>query len=211
METRLSFRPKGIIFDCDGVLIDSRKANAGYYNRVLAVLGLPPMTREQDSYAFMATSRQALEYIVPPNLHARIPEACRQVSYCRDILPLLELQEGLREFLAFLQSEGIRCAVHTNRTDTMDEVLHFFGLEQYFAPVMTAGTAKPKPSPEGVWEILRQWSCQPEEVLFLGDSTLDELTAARAGVPFAAFCNPQLGGLAITSFRALETLLRNCA
>ena len=56
----------GIIFDCDGVMIDSRAANAIFYNKVLAALGLPPLTPEQDAYTFMATARQALEYIVPP-------------------------------------------------------------------------------------------------------------------------------------------------
>ena len=55
----------GIIFDCDGVMIDSRAANAIFYNKVLAALGLPPLTPEQDAYTFMATARQALEYIVP--------------------------------------------------------------------------------------------------------------------------------------------------
>lgn len=31
----------GVIFDCDGVMIDSRTANNIYYNRVLAWFGLP--------------------------------------------------------------------------------------------------------------------------------------------------------------------------
>lgn len=35
----------GIIFDCDGVMIDSRAANAIFYNKVLAALGLPPLTQ----------------------------------------------------------------------------------------------------------------------------------------------------------------------
>ena len=38
----------GIIFDCDGVMIDSRAANAIFYNKVLAALGLPPLTPEQE-------------------------------------------------------------------------------------------------------------------------------------------------------------------
>ena len=64
----------GIIFDCDGVMIDSRAANAIFYNKVLAALGLPPLTPEQDAYTFMATARQALEYIVPPEMHQRMYE-----------------------------------------------------------------------------------------------------------------------------------------
>lgn len=208
--TTLAVRPKGIIFDCDGVLIDSRAANAAYYNRVLDLLRLPPMTAEQEAYAFMATSRQALEYIVPPALHGRIAEACRRISYCRDILPLVLLQDGLRELLDKLATAGIRRAVHTNRTDTMEAVLRFFGVERYFSPVMTAGNVAPKPSPEGVREILRQWNHAPEEVLFLGDSAIDAQTAANAGVPFVAFRNPAAGGVSIASFDELAAWLQNC-
>lgn len=47
---------RGVIFDCDGVMIDSRAANDEFYNRVLAYFGLPPMTPEQEAYSFMATS-----------------------------------------------------------------------------------------------------------------------------------------------------------
>lgn len=82
----------GIIFDCDGVMIDSRAANAIFYNKVLAALGLPPLTPEQDAYTFMATARQALEYIVPPEMHQRMYEVVRtEVIYSRDIVPLLQI------------------------------------------------------------------------------------------------------------------------
>jgi len=90
----------GIIFDCDGVMIDSRAANAIFYNKVLAALGLPPLTPEQDAYTFMATARQALEYIVPPEMHQRMYEVVRtEVIYSRDIVPLLQIYPGYREFL----------------------------------------------------------------------------------------------------------------
>ena len=39
----------GVIFDCDGVMINSRAANDEFYNRVLAYFGLPPLTPEQEA------------------------------------------------------------------------------------------------------------------------------------------------------------------
>ena len=80
----------GVIFDCDGVIIDSRPANGLYYNRILAHFGLPPMTAEQEHYSFMATARQALEHILPEELHGQIDYVTSEVvNYRRDILPLL--------------------------------------------------------------------------------------------------------------------------
>jgi len=35
-----------VIFDCDGVLFDSREANTVFYNHILSEFQLPPMTEE---------------------------------------------------------------------------------------------------------------------------------------------------------------------
>ena len=37
---------KAIIYDCDGVLIDSRDSNEAYYNHILEHFGQPPLTVE---------------------------------------------------------------------------------------------------------------------------------------------------------------------
>ena len=170
----------GIIFDCDGVMIDSRAANAIFYNKVLAALGLPPLTPEQDAYTFMATARQALEYIVPPEMHQRMYEVVRtEVIYSRDIVPLLQIYPGYREFLELARSHGMRLAVHTNRTA------------------------------EGMQMILEQWGADPEQVLFVGDSPNDQKAATAAGVVFAAFGGELQGPLAAAGYDELAGLLQN--
>ena len=61
----------GIIFDCDGVMIDSRAANAIFYNKVLAALGLPPLTPEQEKALLarmMAGDRAARDDLITHNL-----------------------------------------------------------------------------------------------------------------------------------------------
>ena len=138
----------GVIFDCDGVMIDSRAANNIFYNRVLAYFGLPPMTQEQEDYSFMATSRQALLHIVPPHLHHEIDYVTRnEVIYQRDIVPMLRLQPGFMNFIDNLRGRGVRMAVHTNRKlDGIQTVLDIFSLPSYFNPVVAADTAAPKPS-----------------------------------------------------------------
>ena len=42
---------KAIVFDCDGVIFDSREANKAYYNAILKNIGLPPMNEEQLNFA----------------------------------------------------------------------------------------------------------------------------------------------------------------
>ena len=186
----------GVIFDCDGVMIDSREANNIFYNRVLAWFGLPPMTIEQENYCFMATSRQALLHIVPSSLHGQIDHVIRhEVIYQRDIVPMLRLQPGFMDFIGNLRSRGVRMAVHTNRKlDGIQTVLDIFSLPSYFNPVVAADTAAPKPSPEGTRHICAAWQCPPQHVLFVGDSEHDKEAARGAGVIFAAFNGGPLRG-----------------
>ena len=49
----------GLVFDCDGVLFDTRDVNRFYYNHILEELGLAPMTPKK-RYAFMHTVDAAL-------------------------------------------------------------------------------------------------------------------------------------------------------
>lgn len=200
----------GVIFDCDGVMINSRAANDEFYNRVLACFGLPPMTPEQEAYSFMATAGQTLRHILPERLHGDIDRVTRdEVNYQRDILPLLRLMPGFREFAEGLRARGVRMAIATNRTEQgMQRVLDFFALPSYFDPVVTASNSAPKPSPEGVLRICAAWGVQPSGVLFVGDSPHDKQAAEAAGATFAAFNGGGLQGRIVApDFAALERAL----
>lgn len=179
----------GLIYDCDGVMIDSRSANTLFYNRVLAYFGLAPMTPEQEQYSFKATGMQALQAILPPRLHPEIAYVVHnEVIYERDIVPLLKLMPGFTDFVLEMNCLGFKQAMCTNRTDAgFEDVLTFFSFPRLFDPIMTVTKVEPKPSPAGALAICRAWEVQPEDVLFVGDSSHDQDAAGAAGIPFAAF------------------------
>ena len=209
----------GVIFDCDGVIVDSRESNTVFYNRVLEHFNLPPMTPEQEKFCFMATAMQALLHIVPPHLHTQISYVTSEVvNYHRDIMPMLRLQPGFVDFIDYLRDKQVRMAVHTNRRlEGIQTVLDIFGLPSYFDPVVAADTAAPKPSPEGALRICATWQTPPETVLFVGDSEHDKETAQGAGVVFAAFNGGALRGqITATDYAGLryaldDALLRGSA
>ncbi len=198
--------PEGVIFDCDGVLVDSCPANIRYYNLLREGVGLPPMTPAQERYVHMSTARQAVEAIIPPALLSAMGEVARRIDYDRDIRPLMLPHEGLHDFLDACRIRGLRLGVHTNRNDGMAALLRDFRLEGYFDPVMTVAVAPPKPDPEGSLRILRAWALPPERVVFVGDSQTDQQAAARAGIPFLGFRAPDLGPAA-GSFADLRAAL----
>ena len=201
--------PLGLIFDCDGVLIDSREANARYYNLLREGVGLPPMSREQEDYVHMSSVSQAIEAIIPKPLRTMLPEISRTISYSSNIMPYLQLMPGLVPLLQYCRSQNLLLGIDTNRLDTMPELLKCHHIEEYFSIVVTSALATPKPDPAGPRLVLEKWQIQPEQALFIGDSSADQQAANGAKIPFLAFDNPDLDAIAsITSFDILHDALQ---
>ncbi|MFW6335253.1 MAG: HAD family hydrolase, partial [Desulfosalsimonas sp.] len=84
-------------------------------------------------------------------------------------------------------------AVATNRSDTMNRVLEEHGLEHCFDLVVTAlDVENPKPSPDQLIKITQHFGVSSGQVLYVGDSQVDQQAARAAGVILAACCNDSL-------------------
>ena len=203
--------PSGIIFDCDGVVIDSRAANIEYYNYLREYIGLPRLTREQEDFVQAATVHQAMDAIFPRPLQPLLRDAAKKISYVRDIMPHIGCYPGLHDVLDFCRSSGIRLAMNTNRTDGMDKLLDNCRLQGYFDPiVMACHVAHPKPAPDGALFILRRWETSPEKVLFIGDSASDKGAAQGASIPFLCFQTEGLSPQSVADFNTLLSALKTC-
>ena len=183
---------EGLVFDVVGVMFDSRHSNIEYYNLIRRSVQLPPISAEDEEFCHMASVGEALERIIPPEYRDRALEACRTINYNERILPMLSVEPGLLEALHWLRQWNVRLAIFTNRTNSVDGLLRYFGLESFFSPVMTAGNSQPKPHPGGLLSIISQWGVEPRQIAFLGDSRVDEQAAKGAGVPFWSFRNDEL-------------------
>ena len=184
---------KGLVFDVDGVMFDSRNSNIEYYNLIRRYVNLPPISAEEEDFCHMASVDEALDRIIPPIYREKANEAAREVNYQERILPMLSLEPGLLEALHWLRHWNVRLAVFTNRTNSVGGLLRYFSLESFFSPVKTAGNGPPKPNPAGLLAIIDEWKVSPCQIAFLGDSRVDEQAARNAGVPFWSFRNEELG------------------
>lgn len=199
----------GLIFDCDGVLVDSKDANIGYYNRLLEELGHPHMPESLVDYVQMASAEQAFDILFQGEARQEIPRLTRLIPYRSFSLPLLRLEPGMRELLEWLGAQGIRLGVHTNRGSGMWDVLDRFSLRGVFDPVMTVDVVEPKPSPEGVRKILAAWNLDSSRVGFVGDSATDAGAAGACGVPLLGYRNKKLpAAVHVDDFSRLRNALR---
>ncbi|MBU0676315.1 MAG: HAD family hydrolase [Proteobacteria bacterium] len=185
--------PKLVIFDCDGVMFDSRNANLEFYNRVCRHFGHPDMDEEELDYVHMHHVVDSVNHIMrhwPEELEAA--HRYRQGLDYRDFLPFMTMEPDLIPFLEVILP-NCRTAISTNRTTTMATLLDTFGLRKYFGLVFTAmDVENPKPHPEAIHRILTHYNLTAGEGVFIGDSVVDQEHAARAGMALIAFRNPKL-------------------
>ena len=183
---------KAVVFDCDGVMFNTVKANTAYYDHILRHFGKSDMTPEQFAYIHMHTVDEALAYLFDDAAQlAQARDFRKQMSYL-PFLQFMEIEPGLKPLLRRLKPR-YHTAVATNRTDTMNRVLRGHDLEDAFDLVVTAlDVASPKPHPDQLNKILDHFALTPEQAIFIGDSELDATAARAAGVVFVAYANRRL-------------------
>lgn len=181
---------RAVIYDCDGVILDSLESNYIFYNRVMEFLGRPELDRADlearrvlHTYSF----NDVMEYFFAGDSRRGEALAFAKTIHYRDLAPFMSIEEGFVETLERLKGE-VALAVCTNRAISMEMIIEDFGLTGYFDCVMTAGkVTNPKPHPEPVLKVLELLGIGPQEALFVGDSAVDMQAAAAAGVPFVAY------------------------
>lgn len=181
-----------VIFDLDGTLIDSAPAIHAVANAVMAGHGYPPLDQ--------ATVRGFVGHGVP-NLvrrlvaaHGGAPDGPLAKAVLAEFLSRYEtdvagntVYPGVPEALTALAARGCRLGICTNkpRGAALAALAHV-GLGDRFAVIVGGDTlASRKPDPEMLRHSIAALGAGP--VLYVGDSAVDALTAANAGVSFALY------------------------
>ncbi len=201
---------KVIVFDCDGVLFDTKNANRAYYNHLLNQFDKPSMSPEQFAYTHMHTLDESLAYLFDDaRVLARVKSYRKHMSYS-PFLSIMEIEPYLKPLLTKLRTR-YKIAIATNRTDTMKRVIREYRLEGSFDMVVTALDVEfPKPYPDQLNKILDHFNIKPEQALYVGDSELDQKAANAAGVTFVAYDNNAISAAYyIKNLKELEQILGN--
>jgi len=180
-----------VIYDCDGVLFDSIEANMKLYNDLCASVGRSLLREEEIQYVHTHTVYEAIHFIFGKGneLEKKALEALKQVDL-RNYIVYLKMEPHLFQALNRLKENGILRVINTNRTTSMKHIMDRFDLWPFFDMVVTALDVKhPKPNPESIEKILQNFNFKKEEVVFIGDSEVDQQTARSSGVQFIAYKN----------------------
>jgi len=173
---------KAIIFDVDGVLLNSFEANLKFFQDLMIKAGYRPPTREEYPTYFHLTMLDAIKALTKSTSEEEIKRIWtmgrnREVKYDTD---LLSLPEGIEEVLKNL-SEKYSLGIATSRVRTsIFESSKLGKLEKYFrAAVSYDDTIKHKPDPEPLLLAAQKLEAKPDECIYIGD-VANDITAARA-------------------------------
>lgn len=202
---------EAVVFDCDGVMFESRAANMAYYNRILAEFAYSPVPDDDSAlqhFCHTASSPQVLERLLRTEHLAPALAFSRKLDY-RQFIPHMTPQAYLGELLEELHGR-YPLAVATNRGRSIEPILEHFQLTGYFATVVTShDVAAPKPAPDMLLLAAEKLAVAPARCLYIGDSELDRAAAEAAGMEFAGYGPAVSTQRSLSDHRELLSLLEN--
>jgi HAD superfamily hydrolase (TIGR01509 family) len=181
--------PEIVIFDCDGVLVDSEPIALARTRAVLGRHGLE-LSDSETRDRFLGLSAQSMQGIAERDLGAALP-ADFQRELAREILADFERElkgvDGIREALAEL---GARvCVASSSSIERIRASLRIVGYSGLFEPNVfsAAEVARGKPDPDLFLHAADRMGAQPGDCLVIEDSLPGVAAAARAGMAVFGF------------------------
>jgi HAD superfamily hydrolase (TIGR01509 family) len=175
--------PRAVIFDCDGVLVDSERLMNREFSAMLNDIGLP-YTPEETTRTFMQSCAQIVEAQlgkpVPDNFFAELDQRAYAV-FARDLEPV----RGVAELLNALDRAAIPYAVASSGShEKMRTTLGITGLYPRLDGRITSATevAHGKPAPDVFLLAAERLHIAPIDCVVIEDSLLGIAAALAANM-----------------------------
>jgi HAD superfamily hydrolase (TIGR01509 family) len=179
---------RGVIFDLDGVLIDSEALQFAAYSEALRdfSVSVTPATYAREWIATGMGSDYAVATfglpITPAELKAR-----KEFIYHRMLTEKVELMPGAAEAVRRMAAQGPVALATNSNAQEVDHVLERFGLKRHFAAVVTREQYdEPKPAPDAFLTAARALDLPPARCVVIEDAERGMRAAHAAGIPCMA-------------------------
>lgn len=181
----------GVIFDLDGVLIDSEGLYYRAYSEVLKPYGVTVSIQEYEQH-WIATGTGP-EYIVAKHNLPVSPDELRKLRsplYLKLLEKEVQLMPYVEDALTRLAPHfGMTVATNSNR-DALDFILHRFGVDRFFPmTVARQDYTGAKPLPDAFLTAARKLKLAPAQCVVVEDTYKGVMAAVNAGIACIAVPN----------------------
>jgi len=180
--------PFGVLFDCDGTLVDTLGRALESYEHAFAKIGAGRLPQGGLKFRFGRSADKILLGLLGDEAKAR-QAFVHYLDHQAESALSTVLHAGIRDLLNQLRESGVPMGIVTGRHAVdLALVLNPHDLAPYFnVLVADSDLANPKPAPDGLLLACRRMGLEPGRTLYVGDSVNDMLAARAAGcVPVAA-------------------------
>jgi phosphoglycolate phosphatase len=174
---------RAVLFDLDGTLIDSYPAIAASVNHVRSLYGLAPLPEGEVRKHVGRAPPYLLEHAVGCGSTAE-NVAAYKAHHPSVMLTGTRLLPGAAEALRALHRRGLRLGVCSNKPVAFTRQLaDYLGVADCLDLLLgPEDVGRPKPAPDMIQAALPRLGVRAEETLYVGDMTVDIVTARAAGV-----------------------------
>ncbi|NLM96417.1 MAG: HAD family phosphatase [Halanaerobiaceae bacterium] len=189
---------KAVIFDMDGVIIDSEPIHSRLNMELYRKLGFELTVEEYSKFVGVSIKDQWYILKEKYDIKESIEELIEmQNTGLIDEISVLEIEPipGIRELLAELKKENIKTALASSSTlSYINAVLEKFALTDCF-PLIISGEnlERSKPHPAIFLKTAEKLNLTSEECVVIEDSRNGVTAALEAGMKCIAFSNPNSG------------------
>ena len=186
-----------LIFDCDGVLVDSESLSCRIDAEFLTQIGIP-YTAEEIARQFLGVSLKTMIARIEAERGCRLPddfsERLNSILFARfetDLKPI----EGVRE--AILSLPYPRCVASSSVPERIALSLRITGLSDLFDDIFSSTQVpRGKPAPDLFLHAASNMKARPEDCLVIEDSVAGVQAALAAGMRVIGFtggghCGPE--------------------
>lgn len=173
---------KAVLFDLDGVLIDSVSVWLSAFNDTLRKFGKESLDMDEFLNVYWGDELEV-------NLQ-KFGLGSDSVEYCKNKfvsqVDEIEVIFGAEEVIRSLDKQ-IALVTSTPRKLTI-EILDHFEWKKYFDVIVDGDSVNnPKPAPDPVLKACEDMSVQPHEAVFVGDTETDVKAGRKAGCKVIGF------------------------
>ena len=180
--------PEAVIFDMDGVLIDSEPIHIGIEKQLFDKLGIDVSETVHRSYMGASNEFMYSDLRSRFNLSESVTELIESDELFRSDyfhrLDTIPANDGLISLLGQIKTAGLKLAVATSSSpEIANLLLNKCGIAPFFDAIVTTSEAgKSKPSPDVYLLAAQRIGVSPEDCIVFEDSPNGLLSAKSAGM-----------------------------
>lgn len=204
---------KALVFDLDGVIIDSECINTELTLQVLRDVGVKSDSDEISKFIGMQNEKMWKILIDRHEIKESVEQLMtRQKIYIQERFLNGELEpiDGVTDLLELAKGKKINIALATSAPrDYAEYILNKIKAAEYFDVLLTSDEiTKSKPNPEVYITAAEALGLKPEECIAIEDSTAGIQAAKSAGMKCIGYKNPNSGNQDTTKADYVVTSIR---